>query len=210
MFHSESTTNSYLGHRFIFVDLKNKEKIHFDFTVNEEEDIYAYVDLKTANKEKLRQHQEELVFAKDYKNRTGRHWYGYYPHLPVRNFIWPADYIGQVHKISVSNHIKNELELKVISVMPRAFLVQNFFTKEEAEEIVKATGGKLGESTVTAHDENGNRIASNTRTSKNTWLSRNQSPTLDRIFMRASELMRLNNTFFTHEPPYGMVENMQV
>jgi len=84
--HSETTTNSYLTHRFRFTDLKDKSKIVYEFRVNADEDVYAYVDRKTADPQQLLRHDEEMVFAKDYLARTGRHWYSYYRVFFLRLF----------------------------------------------------------------------------------------------------------------------------
>jgi prolyl 4-hydroxylase len=215
--HSVTTTNSYLTHRFQFTELKNKSHILYDFRVNEDQDVYAYVDRATAKPSLLRQHDEEVAFSKDYLARTGRHWYGYYPHRPVKTFLWPADEIGQVHRVH-SDHLpegaSGELTLQVVSTQPRAFLVQNFFSKSEAEEIIqRAKDNNLGRSSVTMHDENGQLVESNTRTSKNSWVARGNnvsSPSIDRLFRRAADLLRIDEKYLHHEPPNGTAENMQV
>jgi len=214
--HSETTTNSYLTHRFRFTDLKDKKKVVYEFRVNENEDVYAYVDRETANPRQLKQHDEEMAFAKDYLERTGRHWYSYYPHRPVRSFMWPADVPGQVHTVHSNNlpdGVSGELTLRVIATEPRAFLVKNFFSKAEAEAIISIAKDSLSRSSVSMHDENGNLVASNTRTSKNAWVSRGTketTPILDRIFRRAADLLRLDEKYIHHDYPNGTTENMQV
>ena len=64
---SESTTNSYLGHTFRFTEVRDAKRVVFEFTVNAGEEIYAHVDRKTADPSKLRSHDEEVAFGKEYK-----------------------------------------------------------------------------------------------------------------------------------------------
>jgi len=53
-------------------------------------------------------------------------------------------------------------------------------------------------------------VDSSTRTSKNSWLSRNASPSIESIFKRASDLLRMDDKIMHHSAPNGSVENMQV
>jgi len=124
--------------------------------------------------------------------------------------MWPADAIDQEHTI-FSNHLPDgksgDLKLKVIATKPRAFLVQNFFNKAEADEIIRLAKDSLGRSSVSMHDENGNRVESSTRTSKNSWVARgdkDSKPSIDRIFRRAADLLRIDEKYLQHEYPNGV------
>ena len=51
--------------------------------------------------------KNELAYMAEYLNRTGDQWMSYYgpegPRAPPVLFMWPADEVGQVHRV-VSNH----------------------------------------------------------------------------------------------------------
>ena len=211
---SESTTNSYLTHRFQYTDLKDKKKVLFDFRVNETHDIYAHVDPKTADPRLLRMHLEEIELAKDYKQRTGRSWLSFYPHAPVRSFLWPADEIGQTHRV-FTKHLpgggEGYMTLEVISVKPRAFLIRNAITEEEAAEIIRRAKGGMAPSSVSAHDDKGNLVMSDTRTSVNSWVERAyDEPKINEVYARAADVLRVNDTVFHHRYPDGVSESMRV
>lgn len=210
---SETTTNSYLTHRFQYWD-KTKTKVLYDFRVNEAQDVYAYVDEATADPYKLLSHKEELEFAADYKARTGRSWYSFYPHEPVKTFTWPADYIGQKHKVKTDFMPQGGpgwLELEVLATQPRVFLVRNILAQAEADEIIRLAKKSLDRSSVQARDENGHLVLSDTRTSKNAWVGRERgNGVIDRLFRRASDLLRVNESRMHHDTNDGMVEAMQV
>ena len=210
---SESTTTSYLTHTFRYTDLKNKSKTIFEFSVLPDQEIYAYIDEKTADKVKLQSHLEEVEFAKEYQRKhNGRPWLSFYPHGPVKTFMWPADYIGQEHHIHTEHGPDGgpfNFTLRVVSVRPRAFEVSYFISDEESNFIINQAKAKLHRSSVEMHGENGERIDSDTRTSKNAWLERSPG-ILDRVYRRTADLLNIPEQSLNHNPPNGCAENMQV
>ena len=56
-----------------------------------------------ATEESLQLIEQELAFAAEYSISSGLPWRGYYgpegPRPPPALFMWPADEVGQVHKI---------------------------------------------------------------------------------------------------------------
>jgi hypothetical protein len=75
------------------------------------------------------------------------------------------------------------LNLTVISVIPRAFEVQNFLSPAEVDHLLEvATGMKLGESSTGSNSESRSRGA--TRTSRNSWIPRERSVIVDSINRR--------------------------
>ncbi len=64
-------------------------------------------------------------------------------------------------------------ELEVISVAPRAFIIENFLNDFEVEAILKSAKDKLAMSSV--GDVDTGAFASDTRTSLNAWLGRDVS-----------------------------------
>ncbi|KAH9261612.1 hypothetical protein BASA81_000268 [Batrachochytrium salamandrivorans] len=209
----EATTNSYLGHTFRFTSLRNASKVMFEFTVNAEEEIYALVDPKTAQPDKLVSHLQEVEFGKQYKLKTGRPWLSYYPHQPVKTFMWPAEYIGQEFPLT-SNHGPDgkpfNFTLTVVSVRPRAFAVDYFISDTESDYIISKAQQRLGKSAVEARGPDGELVPSNTRTSKNAWLERGESDVLDRIFRRVADLLYIPEESLHHTKPGGCAESLQV
>jgi prolyl 4-hydroxylase len=82
------------------------------------------------------------------------------------------------------------LELEVISLQPRAFVIKNFLSDFEAEEIISYGSPRLGKSIV--GDVGSGAFESDTRTSKNTWLPRKTSDITDTLFRRAADLLQLD------------------
>ena len=98
------------------------------------------------------------------------------------------------------------LTLTVLSLAPRVFEIPNFLSETEVDHILKlATGAGLKRSTV--GDVGGNKkeeIKGNdnpiakTRTSTNSWLSRETSPVVDAIYRRAADVMRIDEALLRH------------
>jgi prolyl 4-hydroxylase len=179
------------------------------------EEIYAYIDEKTADKAKLLSHREEVEFAKEYKKKhNGRPWLSYYPHEPVKTFMWPADYIGQEYRLRTYHGPGDKamnFTLRVVSVRPRVFEVDYFISDEEAKFIVDAARARMKRSSVEIHGENGELVESDTRTSKNAWLDRGHAGgIIDSVYRRVADLLNVHESTLTHDPPNGTAENMQV
>ena len=98
------------------------------------------------------------------------------------------------------------LELEVISLQPRAFVIENFLSHFEADQIIQMSKNKLKASTVGNGDAGGAR-SDGTRTSKNTWLSRESSPLLDTLFRRAADLLHVDEVILHSDKN---AEDMQV
>mmetsp|Transcript_21121 Transcript_21121/g.32044 ORF Transcript_21121/g.32044 Transcript_21121/m.32044 type:complete len:482 (-) Transcript_21121:13-1458(-) len=99
------------------------------------------------------------------------------------------------------------MTLKVLSCAPRVFEIQNFLSKTEIDHIMKiATGSTLHESSTKAGIHGESRNDASTRTSKNTWVKRGQSPIIDTIYRRAADLMHLDEAYLRqrqdHEMPH--------
>jgi prolyl 4-hydroxylase len=87
------------------------------------------------------------------------------------------------------------LELEVISLQPRAFVIEDFLNDFEADEIVSLGNPSLHRSSV-GDMETGN-FDSNTRTSLNTWLSREKSHITDTLYRRAADLLQIDESHLT-------------
>ncbi len=84
------------------------------------------------------------------------------------------------------------LELEVISLAPRAFIINHFLSDYECDEIIRLAQPSLHHSEV-GDVETGN-FESNTRTSRNTWLSRSTTPLTDTLYRRAADLLQIDET----------------
>lgn len=163
---------------------------------------------------KERTAQEELFMA-DYLNRTGMLWRHYYgpngPRAPPTLFMWPAKQVGEVHTVNSHHgfwHCQGNqqqcqstepvhLELEVISLKPRAFIISSFFSDFEADHVL-ATARPLVTHSSVGDTETG-AFESDTRTSSNTWLSRSTSPITETLFRRAADLIQIDHRHLTRE-----------
>jgi prolyl 4-hydroxylase len=92
------------------------------------------------------------------------------------------------------------MTLKVMSVIPRVFEIQNFLSPTEIEHILLLAGG-IELSASTTGDVGTDRSSkvgedlektTKTRTSFNSWVPREKSPILDAIYRRAADLTRID------------------
>jgi prolyl 4-hydroxylase len=93
------------------------------------------------------------------------------------------------------------LTLRVISVVPRAFQIDNFLSSIEVDHITElASGIKLslsgtGEAEPGEKGINEAETVSNvkkTRTSYNSWVKRERSPIIDAVYRRAADLLKID------------------
>jgi prolyl 4-hydroxylase len=118
------------------------------------------------------------------------------------------------------------MTLRVLSVAPRAFEIENFLSPVEVEHILHLAGGielslsstgerEAGERTVKDRDTTRTR----TRTSYNSWVSREKSPIIDIVYRRAADLMRIDEALLRSRDPderpdvssrMGLAEQLQL
>jgi len=88
------------------------------------------------------------------------------------------------------------LTLTSISASPRAFEIENFLSEAEVNYILEAAGGMdLARSTV---GSDGLGETATTRTSKNTWVNREESIIVDTLYRRAADLLRIDESLFRY------------
>jgi prolyl 4-hydroxylase len=97
------------------------------------------------------------------------------------------------------------LELEVISLKPKAFIIQNFLNDFECSEIIRLASSSLKHSIV--GDVDAGAFESDTRTSKNTWLPRRKSAVTDTLYRRAADLLQIDENLLH---PSKAAEDMQV
>jgi len=93
------------------------------------------------------------------------------------------------------------MTLRVISVAPRVLQIDNFLSSTEVDHITElASGIKLSLSSTGDSSAGEKRVKpeedTKTRTSYNSWVSRDRSPILDAIYRRAADLMRIDEAMF--------------
>jgi prolyl 4-hydroxylase len=81
--------------------------------------------------------------------------------------------------------------LTAVSLAPRVFVLENFLSEVEADEIIRHANPKVKESFVGNHDEGGGRT-SDTRTSRNTWIPRGTSDMTETLSRRAADVLGLD------------------
>lgn len=93
------------------------------------------------------------------------------------------------------------LTLKVISVVPRTFQIDNFLSPIEVDHITELASGIKLSLSATGESEPGERTVKReetvsnvkkTRTSYNSWVKRERSPIIDAVYRRAADLLRID------------------
>jgi len=192
----QEDTTSYPGHVFCFSkpnDEQGCRHSEFKITIQAGKSFYI-VDDGSGTEEVKGKWDAQDAFNEEYKAKTGRDWISFWPRDPVKQHFHRAEKVGDVIKVkttvppqhaSGAGHESGLLTLKVLSREPRAFLVPNFLTEEEANHIVSLGSKRVKRSTTGDAQKAQN---SETRTSKNTWIPPRESEISARLFRRAAEL----------------------
>ena len=85
------------------------------------------------------------------------------------------------------------LELEVVSLTPRVFVMEKFLSPFEADSIIAIANETVAASTVGSADGGGIRKDS-TRTSRNTWIGRDRSALTESLFRRAADVLKVDET----------------
>ncbi|CAB9499451.1 Probable prolyl 4-hydroxylase [Seminavis robusta] len=102
---------------------------------------------------------------------------------------------------------KLNMTLKVLSVAPRVFEISNFLSPTEVDHILQTAGAiTLGRSSIGDIGKGQDKSIedssiSDTRTSLNSWISRETSPIFDAIYRRAADLMRIDEALLRDRGP---------
>eukprot|EP01084_Bolivina_argentea_P008404 15748_1 len=206
--HGVTATASYVGHTFYLTKERESEEL-YRFTVDREHNIYI-LPHENENDPHYQTFLDEEKFMKQYKERTGYPWLAHYPRDPPILPMWAAQFIGQKHTI-ISNQsywhcfpdindqdavdkcrdpAPIELELEVISLQPKAFLIKNTLSDEEADFIKNVANDRLKRSR--AGQDGG--MVSNTRTSYNTWIGRKHHYFMDTLYRRAADILGMDES----------------
>ena len=219
----ETTTNSYEGHVFYATEHGGSREI-CRFSMSKDKTLYLIEDpIHPAPQHMLEFSNQELAFHEEYYKQTGIHWRHYYgpdgPRPPPSLFMWPAEKIGQVHKVNSPEGYWEcdgtegqcqsdkyvELELELVSTEPRVFIIPNFLSEFEVGEIIKLARPHIKQSHV--GDVEVGVLNSDTRTSKNAWVPRTSSAITESLFLRAADLLNIDEKLLTRT---RNAEDMQV
>jgi len=180
-------------------------------------DTYTYpCDDGTGDAESKERWIEEKTFNDLYRKKTGRHWISKPFNTKPQLYMHPADKVGAVLQIKTTSPIEpapqgmsdnSLLTLEVLATEPRLFKIPHFLSESEVAYLV-SVGAKNVKRSLTG-DWGG---VSETRTSKNTWIERNSSPIIEKIFQRASDLLKIDEKVLTHGRQHddGFAESLQL
>lgn len=143
-----------------------------------------------------------LEYARDYKVATKRTWLANFPRPHPLQPMRPARFVGQEQQVKLKDgQTKNDYIVKVVSVTPRVFSIDNFLTSEECDYIIEQAQrqGLEASTVVSGGDGSTNRLrSSSTRSSFNAWIPREASNTTDTIYRRTASLLGMDESLFRH------------
>lgn len=142
-----------------------------------------------------------LEYARDYKVATKRTWLAHFPRPHPMHPMRPAKFVGEIqHAKLYDGESTKEYKVKVASVTPRVFTIDNFLSDDECDHIIQqAEQQGLEASTVVSGGSSANRLrSSSTRSSYNAWVAREASNTTDTIYRRAASLLGMDESLFRH------------
>ena len=125
------------------------------------------------------------------------------------HYMHEASYIGQEHQAG-------DMTLRVASVRPRVFTIENFLTAEECQEVIRmGLDQGLTESTLHASPLATQNRDTSTRSSSTAWLSRDTNSLIAKIYEKAAQLTNINPDLFQkyHESSaqhHSIAESLQV
>jgi hypothetical protein len=99
------------------------------------------------------------------------------------------------------------MTLKVMACAPRVFVIENFLSPTEVAHMMFIAAGVNLHESMTGDAKPGEEGPSpdehdvrKTRTSFNSWLAREESPIVDAIYRRASDLLRIDEALMRYRP----------
>jgi prolyl 4-hydroxylase len=105
----------------------------------------------------------------------------------------------------VKDQVVMNMTMKALSCAPRVFEIPNFLSQAEVDHILQIAGGiDLAESTTGDVGQTSKKVSGEdekmrkTRTSKNTWVTREQSPIIDAIYRRSADLLRIDESLLRY------------
>jgi len=140
-------------------------------------------------------------FAHHYLVSSGRTWLSHFPRpFPVHP-MWEASYIGQEHRVKLPIEPgidrQRSLTLKVESVSPKVFVIDNFLSHVECDALIElAMQAGLKSSTVFSGSLANHTHEPATRSSTNSWIERRASSITERVYQRAAHVLKMDIDLF--------------
>mmetsp|Transcript_6542 Transcript_6542/g.6766 ORF Transcript_6542/g.6766 Transcript_6542/m.6766 type:complete len:508 (-) Transcript_6542:187-1710(-) len=205
----DTSSASYEGHKFIYTPHGEVTNVLGTIIIDKDKPLYLLEDKAFPASQAVQDHTTaEIAFIAEHKNRTGVYWRSYFgpdgPRAPPKLYMWSAEEIGHKRNITSKHGVWNcdgpvekcqdktpiTVTMEVISTEPRAFILSNVLSDFECDAIISLSSPKLHRSTV---GELGSKAAvSETRSSKNTWISRSRSSVTETLALRAAELLNID------------------
>jgi prolyl 4-hydroxylase len=88
------------------------------------------------------------------------------------------------------------LNLEAFSLAPKAYLIPGFLSAFEADHLISLGREKVKTSTI---GDDQNPLESDTRTSRNAWISRGTSPIVETLYRRAGHAMNIDHKLLTRD-----------
>jgi prolyl 4-hydroxylase len=155
-------------------------------------------------------------YERHYLVQTGRQWLAQFPRPPPVHSVWPATHFGQKHNLVTR---QKNYKLEVVSVMPRVFSIDGFLSHEECDALIDlARAQGLEPSTLQAGRNTQQSRDRSTRSSSNTWLTRDAANVTEAIYRRAARVLRMDESLLQkpligdhyHEHEHSLAESLQV
>ena len=200
----ETSTNSYVGHGFIFTNAADESDVRAEIRVTRGKHFYVLTDESSSERlgEVARSTQQMEAGLDAYHKQTGIPWLSYWRRPPPALYMWPAEREGQIHTVRSTYsyyHCEPEegspecqpergeldMTLRVVSTAPKVFIVDDFLSLTEIQH-VKALGRKH------LHRSTTNGFESATRTSSTAWLKRSSSELIDHLHRRVADLLQID------------------
>ncbi len=208
------------GHSFHVTPIYDPSTVLKHWVVTPDSALVFYEPKTTAEMKKLQVTDPELyamyqrqminkAFSRDYMVVTGRTWLSQFPRPFPMYHMHEASYIGQEHHLGA-------MTLKVASVRPRVFTIENFLTAEECQEVIRmGLDQGLTESTIHSSPLAKQNRDTSTRSSSTAWLSRDTSSLTTKIYEKAALLTKIDPDLFQkfHESSaqhHSIAESLQV
>jgi prolyl 4-hydroxylase len=138
-------------------------------------------------------YQRQLInqaFARDYLIASQRAWLAHFPRRFPMHSMHPAIYIGQEHAVG-------DFKLKVVSVTPRVLVIDNFLSPEECQAIIQLAKKQTLEHSTLYNGASAKLSRDlSTRSSSNTWLSRDTDDLTEKVYQQAAQVMSIDPDLF--------------
>lgn len=199
---------SYVGHSFFWSELKGTpapvtspgslpEEVQI--TVNDDFLLYPIRD-DTSSPECIANHEKEMTYFNEYRQRTGRHWLHVINRPPPTFPMWESvPHTVRIDGLAVKWHCEDaknascrgpaeDLQLEVAATSPRAFIVKNFLSDWECDFVIRFHQPRMFASTT---GQGENEELAEQRTSTSDRMDRTQYPVADAIYRRLARALGL-------------------